>query len=222
MVSVLFSSGRNTGLFIDLTIDVCFGCFSSIYAPSLPSPKAVIIFFGEVDDETITTRDLQINQFMNEYDNILAGYVDKREPLKEMVWEHLLGSEAFNLMSRDEIDRDYPGYQAQFLKKTSQDKLWKSMGVSDDEIKSLLRRRLAAKKLIHLKIPIELIEVSDQEVQTYYMQNRTQLGMRPIDELKPKILKGLREKKAQNRMRDWVNAVARSHSAVYLSGFRVQ
>jgi hypothetical protein len=176
----------------------------------------------KVDNEALTTRDLQINQFMNEYDNILSGYVDKREPLKEMVWEYLLGLESQNLMSKEEINKDYAAYEAGFLKKVSGDKLWKSLGVSREEVKTLLPKRLAAKKLIQLKIAIDLIEVSDQEVETYYLQNRTQLGMKPIDDVRPKILKGLREKKAQARMKDWVTAVSRSHSIVYLSGFRIQ
>ncbi len=176
----------------------------------------------KVDKTALTSRDLQINQFLNEYDNVLSGYVDKREPLKEMVWEYLLGVEAQNLLSADEISRDYPSYEKKFLDKYANDKMWKSLGVSNQEVKALLSRRFAAKKLIQLKIPTELIDVSDQELESYYMQNKFQLGNRPFDEIKDKIVRGMRERKAQSRLKDWVAAVSRSHSIVYMSGFRIQ
>lgn len=184
--------------------------------------KVIMAVLVKVDKSALTSRDLQINQFMNEYDNVLSGYIDKREPLKEMVWEQLLGAEAQNLLSSEEVSKDYAAYENRFLEKVKNDKMWKSLEVSTSEIKVLLSKRFAAKKLIQLKIPVELIDVSDQEVETYYMQNKMILGNRPLSEIKDKVTKGLREKKAQSRLKDWVAAVSRSHSIVYMSGFRIQ
>lgn len=188
---------------------------------SFAANKTVMAVLVKIDKSPITSRDLQINQFMNEYDNVLSGYIDKREPLKEIVWEHLLGTEALNLIAQDELSRDYAAYEKNFYNKYANDKMWKSLDVSSGEVKSLLSRRFAAKKLIQLKIPTELIDVSDQEIESYYMQNKVQLGNRPIEEIKDKIVRGLREKKAQGRLRDWVTAVSRSHVVVYMSGFRI-
>lgn len=176
----------------------------------------------KVDKTALTSRDLQINQFLNEYDNVLTGYVDKREPLKEMVWEYLLGVEAQTLLSSDEISRDYPSYEKKFFEKYASDKLWKGLAVSNSEVRTLLSRRFAAKKLIQLKIPTELIDISDQELESYYMQNKFQLGNRPFEEIKDRLIKGMREKKAQSRLKDWVGAVSRAHTIVYMSGFRIQ
>lgn len=189
---------------------------------SSAAPKVVMAVLVKVDKTALTSRDLQINQFLNEYDNVLSGYVDKREPLKEMVWEYLLGVEAENLLANDEITRDYPAYEKKFFDKYANDKMWKGLEASSSEVKNLLSRRFAAKKLIQLKIPTELIDISDQELEGYYLQNRFQLGNRPLEEIKDKILKGLREKKAQARLKDWVSAVSRSHAIVYMSGFRIQ
>jgi len=182
----------------------------------------VMAVLVKIDKTAFTTRDLQINQFMNEYDDVLAGLVDRREPLKELVWEQLLGMEAQQLLSKEEIARDFVKYEAGFAHKISKDKLWKGLQVSKAEISGLLFHRFAAKRLIQLKIPLDLIEVSDQDVESYYLQNKTLLGNRPFLEMKPKILKGLREKKAQSRLKDWLAAVTRSHSVTYMSGFRIQ
>jgi hypothetical protein len=197
---------------------------SLVFSMSLTTaaPKVVMAVLVKVDKTALTSRDLQINQFLNEYDNVLTGYVDKREPLKEMVWEYLLGVEAENLLSNEDIARDYPEYERKFFDKYAGDKMWKGLEASRSEVKSLLSRRFAAKKLIHLKIPTELIDISQQELEAYYMQNRFQLGHRPLEEIKDKLQKGLREKKAQVRLKDWVNAVSRSHTVVYMSGFRIQ
>lgn len=176
----------------------------------------------KIDKSAFTTRDLQINQFMSEYDNILTRFVDKREPLKELVWEQLLGKESLELISNEETSKEYAAYESEFYKKVDKDKLWNSLYVTREEVRELLSKRFAAKKLIQLKIPVDLIEVSPKEVESYYLQNRNQLGLRPIDEVKPMILKTLQEKKAQSRMKDWVTAVSRSHSIVYMSGFRIQ
>lgn len=184
--------------------------------------KVLMAVLVKVDKIPLTSRDLQINQFMNEYDNILEGYLEKREPIKEMVWEYLLGGESQELLAREDIQKDYVEYQKRFLEKVRHDKLWKGLDVSADEVKSLLYRRFAAKKLIQLKIPAELIEVTDQEIDSYYALNKIQLGNRPLEDIKAKITKGLREKKAQSRLKDWVAAVTRSHSVVYMSGFRIQ
>lgn len=187
------------------------------------SPSTVMMaVLVKIDKTAYTSRDLQLNQFMNEYDDVLGGLVDKREPLKELVWEQLLGMEAQELLSQQEVSKDYNRYEAEFLAKMAKDKLWLSMQVSKKEVSSLLFHRFAAKRLIRLKIPLELIEVSDQDVESYYLQNKTQLGNREFLEMKPKILKGLRERKAQVRLKDWLAAVTRSHSVVYMSGFRVQ
>lgn len=184
--------------------------------------KTLMAVLVKLDKIPLTSRDLQINQFMNEYDNVLSGYVDSREPLKELVWEQLLGTEAQNLLSAAEIAKDYAAYEGRFLDKMKQDKMWRSLDVSNAEVKVLLARRFAAKKLIQLKIPVELIDISDQEIETYYMQNRVLLGNRPLQEIREKVVRGLREKKAQSRLKDWVAAVSRSHSIVYMSGFRIR
>ncbi|MCC6137080.1 MAG: hypothetical protein IT287_00475 [Bdellovibrionaceae bacterium] len=189
---------------------------------ALSADKVLMAVLVKVDKVPLTTRDLQINQFMNEYDNILSGYIDKREPLKEMVWEFLLGAESSDLLAKEEINKDYVDYEKKFLEKVSADKLWKTLEVNSEEVKAVLYRRFAAKKLIQLKLPPELIEVSDQEIESYYALNKTQLGNRPLEDIKSKITKGLREKKAQGRLRDWVAAVTRSHAVVYMSGFRIQ
>ncbi len=184
--------------------------------------KVIMAVLVKLDKAPLTSRDLQINQFMNEYDNVLTGYVDRREPLKELVWEQLLGGEAHNLLSAAEISKDYGAYEARFMEKVKNDKMWKSLGVTSAEVKALLSNRFAAKKLIQLKIPVELIDVSDQEIETYYMQNKMILGNRPLAEIREKVVIGLREKKAQLRLKDWVAAVSRSHSIVYMTGFRIQ
>lgn len=200
----------------------CLFVFYFLSLKAFAADKVLMAVLVKVDKVALTTRDLQINQFMTEYDNILVNVVDKREPLKDMVLEHLLAFESQSLLKAEDVSKDYAEYEKEFYNKVSKDSLWKTMDVSVQEVKTLLTHRLAAKKLIQIKIPVDLMEVSDKELESYYLQNKTQLGNRPFDEIKPKLIKGLRDKKAQTRFKDWMTALARSHQVTYMSGFRIQ
>jgi hypothetical protein len=71
-------------------------------------------------------------------------------------------------------------------------------------------------------MPKDLVSVSDEAIESYYMQNKNQLGQRPLAELKDSIQTTLKYQKNQERFKDWMSAVLRTHGVVYYSGYKIQ
>lgn len=172
---------------------------------------------------TLTTRDLQMSLFLNEYQKFLQDYEEKKDPLRELVWESLIHQEAKKILNQDVTPASVKEFASQFKKKLAGDKLWSSFSFADGEINDAVKKRLAAQRLLRLKMgDIGLIYVSNEEVESYYIQNRNQLGQRPISEVREKIKAGLQAQKAQERFRDWINALTRTHGVAYYSGYKIQ
>lgn len=172
---------------------------------------------------TLTTRDLQLSLFLNEYQKFLQDYEDKKDPLRELVWEALIHTEAQKILNQEVTSASIKEFSSQFKKKLGGDKLWAGFSFSDGEINEAVKKRLAAQRLVRLKMgDIGLIYVSNEEVESYYIQNRNQLGQRPISEVREKIKSGLQTIKSQERFRDWINALTRTHGVAYYSGYKIQ
>lgn len=172
---------------------------------------------------TLTTRDLQIGLFFNEQESFLQAFEDRRDPLKEMVWEELIYIEAQKVLLQDITAANVKDFVANFKKKLGADKLWTQLHVSDRELAAAAKRRIAARRLVNLKMGSkDLISISSEEIESYYIQNRNQLGQRPISEVRDKILASLQNVKAQERFKDWINAITRTRGVVYYSGYKIQ
>jgi DNA-binding transcriptional regulator GbsR (MarR family) len=175
------------------------------------------------DKTTVTTRDLQISLFLNENEPFLQEYQDKKDPLKDLIWEEMIYAEAKKLLNQDVTGGNIRDYITAFKKKRSADKMWTDLHVSDSELSEAVKRRLTARRLVQLKMGAkDLIFVSPEEIESYYVQNRNQLGQRSISEVRDKIRRGLQSLKSQERFRDWVNALTRSQGVVYYSGYKIQ
>jgi len=196
-----------------------FYCFTFALS-SLASP-ASIATIAKVGDQVITTRDLQIDQFLNEVDNPIAPFMDKKDPLKEITWEYLIYKESQALgqgVTESEVQSSFK----QVKRHVETDKLWRSLQVGDKALMEAVRRKSIVKHFIDLKMPHDLVDIDEDSVEAYYTQNRAQLGNRPLTEVHDKIVKGLKEQKMQERFRDWMNAITRTHGVVYFSGVKIQ
>jgi DNA-binding transcriptional regulator GbsR (MarR family) len=196
-------------------------------ATAMGEDTVVLAALARVGDQenktTLTTRDLQISLFLNENEPFLQEYQDKKDPLKDLVWEEMIYGEAKKLLNQDVTSANIRDYMAAFKKKLSADKMWTDLHVSDSELSGAIKRRLTARRLVQLKMGAkDLIFVSPEEIESYYVQNRNQLGQRPISEVRDKIRRGLQNLKSQERFRDWVNALTRSQGVVYYSGYKIQ
>jgi hypothetical protein len=187
---------------------------------------AALAKIGDQDTKTkttLTTRDLQINLFLNEYENFLQEFEDKRDHLKELVWEEMIFMEAKKVLNQEVSSANINEFSSAFKKKLAGDKMWADLHVSDTELRVAVKRRLTARRLVQLKMGAkDLIFVSPEEIESYYIQNRNQLGQRPISEVQEKIRGGLQNLKSQERFKDWINAITRSHGVVYYSGYKIQ
>ncbi len=185
-------------------------------------PQVVVAALAKVGDQVITSRDLQIHLFLNENFNPLAEFVDRREPLKDITAEHLIVREAQTLVAVQVSPADVNSLEEKVLKKLRQDSLWITMAVSPKELQEQLRRKLMVQQILNLKMPKDLLTVNDEAVEAYYMQNKAQLGQRPLTDVRDKIFLILKKQKNQERFRDWMAAVLRTHEVVYYSGYKIQ
>lgn len=185
-------------------------------------PQVVVAALAKVGDQVITSRDLQIHLFLNESFNPLAEFVDRREPLKDITAEHLIVREAQTLVAVQVSTSDVTSLEEKVLKKLRNDSLWISMSVSQKELQEQLRRKIMVQQILNLKMPKDLLTVNEEAVEAYYMQNKTQLGQRPLADVRDKIFLILKKQKNQERFRDWMAAVLRTHEVVYYSGYKIQ
>ncbi len=185
-------------------------------------PEVVVAALARVGDSVITSRDLQIHLFLNEIDNPLKDFVDRADPLKDLVSEYLIVKEAQSLLVVKVSDADLDSTQNKWSAQLQKDRLWQSLHVPPAELRPHVLRKLTVQQILNLKMPRDLYAVSDEAVQSYYMQNKNQLGHKPLEELREKIQNTLRAQKNHERFRDWMAAVIRTHGVVYYSGYKVK
>ena len=185
-------------------------------------PEVVVAALAKVGDQVITSRDLQIHLFLSEINNPLAEFVDRKEPLKDLVSEHLMVKEASSLLVVKLDDAEVAKAEQKVLQKLKNDRLWQSLAVSAKELREHTQRKVLVKNILNLKMPKDLLSVNEDAVESYYMQNKNQLGQKPLAEVRDKILQILKLQKNQERFRDWMAAVFRTHSVVYYSGYKIK
>ncbi len=185
-------------------------------------PEVIVAALAKVGDQVVTSRDLQINLFLSEIHNPLAEFVDRKEPLKDLISEHLMVIEASSLLVVKLDDAEVLRAEEKTLQKLKNDRLWLSLAVSAKELREQTQRKIRVKNILNLKMPKDLLSVNDDAVQSYYMQNKNQLGQKPLDEVREKIVQILKLQKNQERFRDWMAAVFRTHNVVYYSGYKIK
>ena len=185
-------------------------------------PEVIVAALAKVGDQVVTSRDLQINLLLSEIHNPLAEFVDRKEPLKDLISEHLMVIEASSLLVVKLDDAEVLRAEEKTLQKLKNDRLWLSLAVSAKELREQTQRKIRVKNILNLKMPKDLLSVNDDAVQSYYMQNKNQLGQKPLDEVREKIVQILKLQKNQERFRDWMAAVFRTHNVVYYSGYKIK
>lgn len=197
-------------------------CGAQPTSQSQPVQTVLIAALAKVGTEILTTRDLQIHQFINENEPLFSVYVEKSEPAKLLVWETLIDLESKTTLNQTAAEDDIKRAMSGFRKKYEKDRLWLSLKVSEKELYHALDRHLSTKKLISLKMPKDMMSISQKEIENYYTQNKNQLGQRPLQEVQSKIEVGLRDIKLRERFQDWMKALGRTHTVEYFSGVQVQ
>lgn len=185
-------------------------------------PQVVVAALAKAGDQVITSRDLQIHLFLNETYNPLLDFVDRKEPLRDLTHEHLIVKEAESLLVVKVDDSEVKQAAEKVIKKLQNDALWKSLQVSPTEVQQQMRRKILVRQILNLKMPKDLISISDESVDSYYMQNKNQLGQKPLAELREKIVQILKAQKNQERFRDWMSTLSRTHGVTYFSGYKIQ
>lgn len=181
--------------------------------------QVLISSLAQVDEVVLTSRDLVVYQFFNEKEDIFNALTEETSPLKKMVWEQLIAKESVAV-----FEKPLSKFEIQEAKKKwdfRSDQLWRRLKISSKELDQCVRRRLNASRLVALKMPKNLIYVSETEVLAYYKKNKGRFGKQPLDLLREKIRVGLQRRKAKERFNQWVDRLQKHHSVRFYSGFKV-
>lgn len=194
----------------------------SVSSDAAKNEQPMMAALAKVGKEVLTTRDLLINQFLNENDNPFSNYMEGSQPLKELVWEQMIYFESERVFSDKVSSGEIEKAMLAAKSKLKNDQLWTRLFVHQKELRQAVHRKLSSEKLLKLRLPPALIYISDAEVEVYYQKHKAELGGRPLAEVKDRLAKGLRVRKIQARFRDWIQAMSRNYPVSYYAGVKIK
>ncbi len=84
--------------------------------------------------------------------------------------------------------------------------------MSDEELITMITRKLRAKRFIDFKSKSTYAVVSDEEASQYFEQNRIKFGHMPFESFKIDIKNFLASKKRKERLLDWFEILKKKHN----------
>lgn len=183
--------------------------------------RIVTKIVGEAKDQYITSREVQINDAVEQILNSkeakpnfqLAEIGQQNFPTKvtEVLTEWIVHFEAQSF-SADTVPRSAVEEALQKIDKaTSQSADWRRLEISNGELEDLLRRKLSADGFIRLKTESSLMPVTDSEAQAYFKKNRLKFGNLPFTAFRDSIKAHLRQQQMDRRMKDWLDILQKKY-----------
>ena len=86
-------------------------------------------------------------------------------------------------------------------KKTSS--YWRSLEVKNQEIETLLQRKLLSKKFINFKAESSNVPITEEEAKDYFEKNKTKFGELPFENFSKDIKRHLAQEQKKKRLKDW-------------------
>jgi hypothetical protein len=176
---------------------------------------------GEAKDQYITSREVQINdaveQIVNSKDakptfNLVEiGHQSFPTKVTEVLTEWIVHFEAQSFAA-DAVSKAAIEDALQKVEKaTAQSAEWRRLEVSKAELEDLLRRKLSADGFIRLKTESSLMPVTDSEAQAYFKKNRLKFGNLPFTAFRDSIKAHLRQQQMDRRMKDWLDILQKKY-----------
>jgi hypothetical protein len=179
--------------------------------------ELVSVAVGQLKGRVVTSREVNISYFV---ESVLYGKkglppksflpVKSRRFSREVTavlieWVVYLESKGF------EATKVAKGDEQAALKRFSQaskkNALWKKLGVTEQELKSLVSRKLQAKKFVRFKVDSSVVPITDDEVKEYFEQNRLKFGNLPFENFKENIRNFLSRQQVDRRLKDWFDVL---------------
>ncbi|MCE3009625.1 MAG: SurA N-terminal domain-containing protein [Proteobacteria bacterium] len=192
-------------------------------APS-PLGKVVIEAVAKVNNQVITSRDVEMNYWLEKaHLNGQAPTLSKettelsidsesfQQQLNRVVLEHLVSAEADNFeiaqVSRDEIQKRAKKLGS-FLEKSEP---WQKLAVKPQELEVVVSRNLRAETFLKFKTESSGITITDQEVKAYFDKNRVKFGNLPLSQYQKVIREHLTNEAVKERLADWFEVLKRKY-----------
>ncbi len=191
--------------------------FLSIAVPA--TGKILIATVAQVKNHVITSREVSIHK---ELDQVLGkkfeDFTDGNST-EEVIREWLLYFEAIsfynNKITDSRLSESLQRAQTRLVKSSG----WKKLGVTGQELKNKIRRRMEADRIYTFKKKASVLPVSLSEIETEYTQNRMGYGNESFDEAKEKIRKKKTDQNMKTRMGQWFNVLERKYKVQRFSKF---
>lgn len=181
---------------------------------------------GQVGDDVITSRDIQISGLM---DQALKNYSEtaqgKKTPVNTIpregeifdknmsqgMLEWVLAKEASSF-SIAEVSDDQLNKAREYLTKTlNGQKAWDDLKVTQLELDMALKRKLQAGNFLKFKTQASSISVSDQDAQSYYEKNKKRFSGMDFNSNKERIKSVLAEQRLKEGMQEWFDMLKRKY-----------
>jgi hypothetical protein len=174
---------------------------------------------GEVGEHFVTSREVRINDGV---DKALYGAGDKLALLSgqektfptsvgKVLDEWAIYYEAKSLSSteasKEEVDTAVSNVKSHW----DQNAGWLKLEVANDELRSMIVRKLVANSFSRLKTDPQLSPISDDEALSYYRKNRLRFGSLPFSSFKENIKSYLIKTQTEKRMSEWHEVLRRKY-----------
>jgi hypothetical protein len=191
-------------------------------APTTEVARIVTRVVGETGDHFVTSREVQINNFIEQvligkglgqksYE-ILSG-ADKNFPteVSSVLIEWVVYFEAKSFSATALAHGDVQKSMQKVEEAASSLAGWRALDVSSAELKEMVERKLTAKSFIRLKTESSLMPVTDAEAQAYFKKYRLKFGNMPFSAFRDNIKAFLIKQQTDRRLRDWLEVLQRKY-----------
>lgn len=99
-----------------------------------------------------------------------------------------------------------------FLLVAGSSRAWQEMGVSTQEVETLVLRRLRTAAFLRQRTEAEGIQITDVEILEFYEKNRARFGDLPLSSLRESIRESLTRTRQEERLKDWFESLRRKYN----------
>ena len=197
--------------------------------PPAPDPKStstgpVVLsrVVGEVADHIVTSREVQINEALEQALGQPASqalrFLTGREPAFSASVTRVLDEWAVYLEAQAFQHQAIPRSESQRRLKSALEVLsgradWKRLEAVESELREQMERKLTARGFMDLKAEASQAPVTDADAQAYFKKNRLKFGNLPFDDFRDNIKAFLAKQQSERRLKEWYDVLGRKYRA---------
>ncbi len=212
------------------------GATPGLSVKSTPSPAAMINpepvsgpqvisltrVVGEVGDYTITSREVQISEALEQAvfgrfpGQMQIRFLKGIEKSFDKNVDNVLHERAVAIEAKSFESAEIPKADLFNAIKTANDSLatqvpWENLEPTAQEVSEILERKLIAKKFLRLKTESAQVPVTDAEAMAYYKKNRIKFGNLPFTSFRDNIKTFLLKQQMDRRLQEWLQVLERKY-----------